>query len=1135
MGSCPSKSAGKTESEPGSDDPTIKLNTLGEQNSTVDLGTNATPDDIDKDTPTPDKGVDTKPDTNSVKENTTDSLLDAVLNASPGITKENNPTLTETSGDIPPPPSPPPVEVDTPPPPPPVDLDVNIPPPPGPPPPVVAGPSTPSSSSDITPPPPSPPPIEIANVPAPPSPPPIDNVPPPPSPPKIQDVNDKPESADPANAQISEPSEAVVKPDTTVQIQPHADPKETTITILETAAGSSPAAPKMSTFGHPVTATGTDPTVDAAANSSNIPHETVVTVVSTAPKLSTFGTPILATDTEPSPNAEQSKPDDKQSSDVTITSQSPDSKTEDTVSLSKQNGKSSTPDVQVDARTHDDGKEVEIKLTLEDIPPPLLMSDDTVECNSLESGDDMKKRLFGTEFDPEKDGSKKGSMVRFYVLMIMATATFTLVSVVIALILFINLADLNTILGVRVGNGPTRPPTVTEIVKIEGEIRIRGLSLSSLQSWTNTTLKEYVTNVTTDAFMNSSYSGLYEQTTITELGQGSIIVTFTVQLKPLVRPSPSTDLQDGDMYCRYKAATSHLEKALNAMKINGSSDVTVVELDLYVGGKMVFGASPTTENPHQPGTTTTDAPQQSGSTTTRPMQLPSPTQVPPTVTLHQTPSTTKSTTETSTTSRPPDRSSTSTGSPQGRISTTSTKSSQSSSSTTTQTQAMTSVVDIESDQATTLNDVTTEMDTPTADGSQQPMTEAAPTTMSQSDAPMQLDMATTEEAPTTMSQSTTPMQTEMVTFEEASGSFRHRRETRTLLEFTTNQFTKEPSTNKLITRFTVDLSNPVCSQHPLNTCVQAGWSQNTTRTPNRFHLWSDTNQLVEVYTALMQDVDVTSQHGKELQRVTCSLLAPSCDDGLLGRNLPCRSACVNLVHALKDPTKAEALGALCSTSLPESDSGFICFQINGQQGDSQSSCSSGHCLNGGSCFDLNGQAYCRCSMEFGGDRCQIDPCTPNPCANGATCIGRVELITSYACGCQAGYHGKHCELSVGVLPAPSIPSEPVPSTIVVPVCLDVLPYGQFISDTKAPGWGIVKPLASCSPDARLMFCAMAHPEFHPQSALLYQQQRAPCREVCQRIFLECDILFQALDRNVPGICEGLGTDQTEVEHFCTQY
>ena len=118
---------------------------------------------------------------------------------------------------------------------------------------------------------------------------------------------------------------------------------------------------------------------------------------------------------------------------------------------------------------------------------------------------------------------------------------------------------------------------------------------------------------------------------------------------------------------------------------------------------------------------------------------------------------------------------------------------------------------------------------------------------------------------------------------------------------------------------------------------------------------------------------------------------------------------------------------------------------------------------------------------------------------------------------------------------PFLKGEPVPSTIVVPVCVDVLPYGQFISDTKAPGWGIVKPLASCSTDAMLMFCAMAHPEFHPQSALLYQQQRAPCREVCQRVFLECDILFQALDRNVPGICEGLGTDHTEVEHFCAQY
>ncbi len=290
---------------------------------------------------------------------------------------------------------------------------------------------------------------------------------------------------------------------------------------------------------------------------------------------------------------------------------------------------------------------------------------------------------------------------------------------------------------------------------------------------------------------------------------------------------------------------------------------------------------------------------------------------------------------------------------------------------------------------------------------------------------------------------------------------------------------------------------------------------------------------MEVFTTLMKDVDVTSQHGMDLQRVICSLLAPSCDDGLMGRNLPCRSACTNLMNAMKDSIEAETLGALCYTSLPESESGSICFQVHGQNSDTRSACSSGHCLNGGSCFDLNGQAYCRCSTEFGGDRCHIDPCKPNPCANGGTCHGRAELITSYACGCQAGYHGKHCELSVDVLPIPSLQSEPAPSTVEVPECLDVLPYGQFISGSKTPGWGILKPLASCSTDARLMFCAMAHPEFY-QSTLFYQR-RAPCRDVCNRVFFECDILFHALDRVFPGICEGLGTHQTEVKNFCTAH
>lgn len=178
---------------------------------------------------------------------------------------------------------------------------------------------------------------------------------------------------------------------------------------------------------------------------------------------------------------------------------------------------------------------------------------------------------------------------------------------------------------------------------------------------------------------------------------------------------------------------------------------------------------------------------------------------------------------------------------------------------------------------------------------------------------------------------------------------RGRRETRSLNEMSTSRFTREPSTNPLvpsITRYTHDIPRPGCSPHPLQSCVQAGWSENTTRTPNRLSLWSESNQLQQIYSTLMKDVDMTSQHGVELHRVICSLLVPSCEDGLLGRNLPCRSACVHFMHTLKESIDTEALGALCNTSLPESESGSVCFRIHGQ--------------NSGRCFCIISALWMEC-------------------------------------------------------------------------------------------------------------------------------------------------------------------------------
>lgn len=51
---------------------------------------------------------------------------------------------------------------------------------------------------------------------------------------------------------------------------------------------------------------------------------------------------------------------------------------------------------------------------------------------------------------------------------------------------------------------------------------------------------------------------------------------------------------------------------------------------------------------------------------------------------------------------------------------------------------------------------------------------------------------------------------------------------------------------------------------------------------------------------------------------------------------------------------------------------------------------------------------CSCRSGFAGLRCEInvDECARNPCANGSTCIDR---INDYTCTCPPGYTGRHCD------------------------------------------------------------------------------------------------------------------------------
>lgn len=73
------------------------------------------------------------------------------------------------------------------------------------------------------------------------------------------------------------------------------------------------------------------------------------------------------------------------------------------------------------------------------------------------------------------------------------------------------------------------------------------------------------------------------------------------------------------------------------------------------------------------------------------------------------------------------------------------------------------------------------------------------------------------------------------------------------------------------------------------------------------------------------------------------------------------------------------------------------------------------CANGGTCTLEPGretqQAVCACATGFTGPRCEtnIDDCTPNPCLNGGTCV---DGVASYTCNCAPGFSGPTCATNV---------------------------------------------------------------------------------------------------------------------------
>ena len=114
-------------------------------------------------------------------------------------------------------------------------------------------------------------------------------------------------------------------------------------------------------------------------------------------------------------------------------------------------------------------------------------------------------------------------------------------------------------------------------------------------------------------------------------------------------------------------------------------------------------------------------------------------------------------------------------------------------------------------------------------------------------------------------------------------------------------------------------------------------------------------------------------------------------------------------------------GTTCQIAL-----GTIAPQVTDQ-------CTSGRCLNGGSCYTSYAQnspsVYCVCNPNYTGLYCQITlngvastplpattiatvtGCASNPCLFGSTCVPITQpgVNPPYACVCQLSYTGPRCD------------------------------------------------------------------------------------------------------------------------------
>jgi len=99
-------------------------------------------------------------------------------------------------------------------------------------------------------------------------------------------------------------------------------------------------------------------------------------------------------------------------------------------------------------------------------------------------------------------------------------------------------------------------------------------------------------------------------------------------------------------------------------------------------------------------------------------------------------------------------------------------------------------------------------------------------------------------------------------------------------------------------------------------------------------------------------------------------------------------------------------------------------------------CDPNPCMNGGTCLDEGAGLFsCNCVPQWSGPTCEeavVDVCDPNPCMNGGTCADNGD--TTFTCTCEPMWTGPTCEEAAGN------PCDPSP-------CLN---GGTCMNDSQAP-------------------------------------------------------------------------------------